>query len=43
MFDRYNITNERDLETAGRLLDTQTPVAHPETDTKTDTSGFARA
>ena len=39
MFDRYNITNERDLETAARLLDTQTPVGDPET----DTSGFARA
>jgi integrase len=43
MFDRYNITNERDLETAARLLDGQTSPFRSETDTKTDTSGFARA
>jgi hypothetical protein len=37
MFDRYNITRERDLET--RLLEGQAPDPRPET----DTSGFARA
>jgi integrase len=42
MFDRYNITNERDLENAARLLDApENPGT--ETDTKTYTSGFARA
>jgi len=39
MFDRYNTTNERDLENAAKLLDGQ---ALSETDTRTDTSGFAR-
>jgi len=43
MFDRYNITNERDLETAAKLLDGQTSPFQPTTDTKTDTSGFSRA
>ena len=43
MFDRYNITNERDLETAAKLLDCQASPFQSETDTKTDTSGFTRA
>ena len=43
MFDRYNITNERDLENAAKLLDGQTSPFQPETDTETDTSGFTRA
>jgi integrase len=43
MFDRYNITNERDMEIAAKLLDSQKSVYQPETDTKTDTSGFGHA
>lgn len=45
MFDRYNITNERDMETAAKLLDAQAsaPTPRTESDTKTDTSAFARA
>jgi len=42
MFDRYNITNERDLENAAKLLDGQASPIQSETDTRTDTSGFAR-
>jgi hypothetical protein len=37
MFDRYNITDERDLETAVKLLDGQTSPFRSETDTRTDT------
>jgi integrase len=43
MFDRYNITNERDLEAAAKLLDCQTSPFQSETDTKTDTSRLTRA
>jgi hypothetical protein len=43
MFDRYNVADERDLETAAKLLDGQTSPFGSETDTKTDTSGFVRA
>ena len=44
VFDLYNIVNERDLEDAARLLEGQpSSPAGSETDTKTDTRGFARA
>jgi len=43
MFDRYNITNERDLETAARLLDGQASTFQSETDTKTYTPSFTRS
>jgi integrase len=43
VFDRYNITSERDLENAARLIerDGQPSVPVAGTDTKTDTSVFA--
>lgn len=45
VFDRYNITNERDLEQAAKLLEPSRQVSVPEvqTDTETDTMGFAHS
>ena len=45
VFDRYNITNERDLEQAAKLLEPgrQAAVSEVETDTKTDTTSFAHS
>ena len=43
IFQRYDITDERDLENAAKLIEPAGPsVQQPETDTKTDTPGFAR-
>jgi integrase len=45
VFRRYDITDECDLEQAAKLLERgcQVPVSEIETDTKTDTSGFAHS
>jgi len=44
ILQRYDITDERDLDNAAKLIEPAGPsVQQPETDTKTDTQGFARA
>jgi integrase len=45
VFDRYNLTNERDLEQAAKLIEVgrQAPVSEDENRHKTDTQVFARA
>jgi integrase len=45
VFDRYNLTSERDLEQAARQIELgrQVSVSTSQTDTKTDTAGFAHS
>jgi integrase len=45
VFDRYNITNERDLEQAAKLLEPgrQAAVSENENRHETDTSSFAHS
>jgi hypothetical protein len=45
VFDRYQITNERDIEQAARQIELgpQVSISEVKTDTETDTAGFAHS